>query len=151
MGKIFNKPPPWNPRILRNLRRFICVGTVSKEGRKMSEKWKIKRVKNALQWPLVVKVHEVSNKNGKILDVMDCALDRILAWCYHTSAVICWSSAFKIEEQCLLSLSSLTFLPFLPLLDRLLFSCSLLVLHRITGLFISIKKQLTSVIVDLVF
>ena len=40
---------------------------ISKEGRKMSEKWKIKRVKNALQWPLVVKVHEVSNKNGKIL------------------------------------------------------------------------------------
>ena len=24
-------------------------------------------------------VHEVSNKNGKILDVKDCALDRILA------------------------------------------------------------------------
>ena len=81
MGKIFKKPPPWNPRILINLQRFICVGTVSKEGRKMSEKWKIKRVKNALQWPLVVKVHEVSNKNGKILDVKDCALDRILAWC----------------------------------------------------------------------
>ena len=28
MGKIFNKPPPWNPHILINLRRFICVGTV---------------------------------------------------------------------------------------------------------------------------
>ena len=44
-------------------------------------------------------VHEVSNKNGKILDVKDCALDRILAWCYHTSAVIRWSSAFKIEDS----------------------------------------------------
>ena len=28
MSKIFNKPPPWNPNILINLRRFICVGTV---------------------------------------------------------------------------------------------------------------------------
>ena len=38
MGKIFNKPPPWNPHILINLRRFICVGTVM-EIKTLSQYW----------------------------------------------------------------------------------------------------------------